>query len=170
MITQKMNDALNAQINAEMYSSYLYLSMSAWCTSIGLPGFANWMRAQAKEEDFHAQKMFDYLLERGGTVELMAIDKPKTKWETPLEVVQDVAEHEAKVTGLINDLINCALDERDHASNIFLQWFISEQVEEEASVGEVLDRLKLVGKDSAGMFAMDMEMAKRVFTPPPAAA
>lgn len=168
MISQKMTDALNAQINAELYSSYLYLSMSAWFNSTGLPGFANWMRAQAKEEDFHAQKMFDYLLERGGKVELQAIDKPQTDWDSPLDVIQAVADHEAKVTGLINDLVNCALDERDHASNIFLQWFVAEQVEEEASVGEVLDRMKLVGKDSAGMFAMDMEMGKRIFTEPPA--
>lgn len=168
MITKKMSDAINAQINAELYSSYLYLSMSAWFSSTGLPGFSSWMRAQAKEEDFHAQKMFDYLLERGGKIELQAIDKPEIEWESPLNVIEAVAEHEAKVTGLINELVNCALDERDHASNIFLQWFVSEQVEEEASVGEVLDRMKLVGNDSAGMFAMDMEMSKRIFTEPPA--
>lgn len=166
MITPKMNKAINAQINAEMYSSYLYLSMSAWFSRTGLPGFASWMRAQAKEEDFHAQKMFDYLLERGGTVELEAIDKPDANWSSPLIIIEAVAEHEAKVTGLINELVNCALDERDHASNIFLQWFVSEQVEEEASVGEVLDRMRLVGNDSAGMFAMDMEMSKRVFVEP----
>lgn len=166
MITPKMSEAINAQINAELYSSYLYLSMSAWFASTGLPGFASWMRAQAKEEDFHANKMFDYLLERGGKVELEAIDKPDIDWESPLKVIEAVADHEAKVTGLINELVNCALDERDHASNIFLQWFVSEQVEEEASVGEVLDRMRLVGSDSAGMFAMDMEMSKRVFVEP----
>lgn len=168
MIGQKMSDGLNSQINAELYSSYLYLSMSAWFSSADLPGFANWMRVQAKEEDFHAQKMFDYLLERGGKVELQVIDKPKIDWKSPLEVIQDVADHEAKVTGLINELVNCALDERDHASNIFLQWFVAEQVEEEASVGEVLGRLKMIGNDSAGMFAMDMEMSKRVLVEPPA--
>lgn len=166
MITPKMSDAINAQINAEMFSSYLYLSMSAWFSRTGLPGFSSWMRAQAKEEDFHAQKMFDYLLERGGKVELEAIDKPEINWESPLKVIEAVADHEAKVTALINELVNCALDERDHASNIFLQWFVSEQVEEEASVGEVLDRMRLVGNDSAGMFAMDMEMSKRVFIEP----
>ncbi|WP_136806134.1 ferritin [Desulfosediminicola flagellatus] len=166
MITPKMSDAINAQINAEMFSSYLYLSMSAWFSRTGLPGFSSWMRAQAKEEDFHAQKMFDYLLERGGKVELEAIDKPEINWESPLKVIEAVADHEAKVTSLINELVNCALDERDHASNIFLQWFVSEQVEEEASVGEVLDRMRLVGNDSAGMFAMDMEMSKRVFIEP----
>lgn len=166
MISQKMADALNEQINAELFSSYLYLSMSAWFSKTGLPGFANWMRAQAKEENFHAEKMFDYLLERGGEVELKVIDKPQIDWESPVDVFHAVADHEAKVTGLINDLVNTALDERDHASNIFLQWFVAEQVEEEASVGEVLDRLRLVGSDTAGMFAMDMEMAKRVFTEP----
>lgn len=168
MISDKMNAAFNDQINAEQFSSFLYLSMSAWFSSNGLPGFATWMRAQAKEEDFHANKMFDYLLERGGTVELQKIKKPRTDWESPLDAIQDVADHEAKVTGLINDLVDCALSEKDHASNIFLQWFVEEQVEEEASVGEVLDRMKLIGNNSSGMFAMDMEMGKRVFTEPPA--
>lgn len=166
MISDKMNNAFNQQINAELYSSYLYLSMSAWFATKGLPGFATWMRAQAKEEDFHGQKMFDYVLERSGEVELLAIEKPPVAWDSPLAVIEAVADHEAKVTGLINDLVNIALDERDHASNIFLQWFVEEQVEEEASVGEVLDRMKLVGNDSAGMFAMDMEMGKREFVPP----
>lgn len=168
MITKKMSDAFNAQINAEQFSANLYLSMSAWFSANGLPGFANWMRAQAKEETFHADKMFDYLLERGGKVELMKIDKPKIKWKSAIDVIKDVAEHEAKVTELINDLVDCALQERDHASNIFLQWFVAEQVEEEASVGEVLDRLKLIGDNASGMFTMDMEMSKRVFTEPSA--
>lgn len=161
-----MTQAFNDQINAEQFSSNLYLSMAAWFTNNGLPGFANWMRAQAKEEEFHAHKMFDYLLERGGKVEINKIKKPKSAWKTPIEVIEDVAEHEAKVTGLINELVDCALSEKDHASNIFLQWFVAEQVEEEASVGEVLDRLRLIGTDSGGMFAMDMEMAKRIFTEP----
>ncbi|WP_163340064.1 ferritin [Desulfopila sp. IMCC35008] len=166
MITKKMNDAFNNQINAEQFSSYLYLSMSAWFSTNGLPGFATWMRAQAKEEAFHGDKMFDYLLERGGKVELQKIDKPKGKWKSPLDVIKDVAAHEAKVTGLINDLVDCALEEKDHASNIFLQWFVAEQVEEEASVGEVLDRLKMVGDNPSGMFTMDLEMGKRVFQEP----
>lgn len=168
MISAKMNEAFNNQINAEQFSSYLYLSMSAWFSSNGLPGFASWMRAQAKEEEFHANKMFDYLLERGGKVELQKIKKPKTDWEAPLDVFADVAEHESKVTGLINELVDCALAEKDHASNIFLQWFVEEQVEEEASVGEVLDRMKLIGNQSSGMFVMDMEMGKRLFTEPAA--
>lgn len=166
MISKKLNDALNGQINAELYSSYLYLSMAAWFSAKGLPGFAIWMRCQAQEELFHATKMFDYVNERGGKVALAAIAKPDSKWESPLAVLEQVAKHEEHVTRLINDLVNCALDERDHASNIFLQWYVTEQVEEEASVGEVLSKLKMVGKDSAGMFAMDLEMGKRVFTPP----
>lgn len=166
MISDKMTKEFNDQINAELFSSYLYLSMSAWFSAHGLPGFATWMRAQAKEEDFHANKMFDYLLERGGTVTLQKIAKPKTSWKSPLEVMADVAEHESKVTALVNKLVDCALDERDHASNIFLQWFVQEQVEEEASVGEVLDRLRLVGDKSPALFTMDMEMGKRVFTEP----
>ena len=168
MISKKLNDALNGQINAELFSSYLYLSMSAWFSNKSLSGFANWMRVQAQEELFHAMKMFDYVNERGGKVVLASIEKPQNKWDSPLAVLEQVAQHEEHVTKLINDLVNCALDERDQASNIFLQWYVTEQVEEEASVSDVLNKLKLVGKDSAGMFAMDMEMAKRIFTPPAA--
>ncbi len=168
MISKKLNDALNGQINAEAYSAYLYLSMSAWFSTRSLLGFANWMRIQAQEELFHATKMFDYVNERGGKVVLAAIDKPENDWDSPLAVLEQVAQHEAHVTKLINDLVNCALEERDHASNIFLQWYVSEQVEEESSVGDVLNKLKMIGKDSAGMFAMDLEMAKRVYTPPAA--
>lgn len=168
MISKKMNDALNAQVNAEMFSSYLYLSMSAWCNERSLTGFGNWMRVQAQEELFHGMKIYDYILERGGQVKLAAIDQPSADWESPLAVIEEVAQHEAKVTGLINDLMEVAILEKDHAANIFLQWFVEEQVEEEASVGEVLERLKMIGDASAGMFAMDMELGKRVFTEPSA--
>ena len=164
MISNKMNDALNAQVNAEMFSSYLYLSMSAWCNERSLSGFGNWMRIQAQEELFHGMKIYDYLLERGGQVKLATIDQPSSEWASPLAVIEEVAQHEAKVTGLINDLMEVAIQEKDHASNIFLQWFVEEQVEEESSVGEVLERLKMIGDASAGMFAMDMELGKRVFT------
>lgn len=166
MISKKMNGVINGQINAELYSSYLYLCMSTWFSERSLSGFAGWMRAQAQEEMFHSMKMLDYLLERGGSVELEAIAKPDRHWSTPLEVIEETAAHEAKVTGLINDLVDVALEERDHAANIFLQWFVAEQVEEEASVGDVVEKMKMIGDDSAGMFAMDMEMGKRIFTPP----
>jgi len=163
MISSKMNDAFNEQINAELFSAYLYLSMSAWFSDKSLSGFANWMRVQAMEEQFHAMKIYDYVLERGGCVDLNKIDKPETDWDETLIVLQEVAGHEAKVTGLINDLVDLAYSERDHASNIFLQWFVSEQVEEEASAGEIVEKAKMIGNDSAGLFALDMELGKRVF-------
>ncbi|MFT5728387.1 MAG: ferritin [Desulforhopalus sp.] len=166
MISDKMCKALNNQVNAELFSSYLYLGMSSWFSERSLSGFASWMRVQAQEELSHGMKIYDYILERGGKVELGAIAQPESVWESPVAVVKEVVNHEAKVTGLINDLVDVALDERDHAANIFLQWFVSEQVEEEASVGEVFERMKMVDGNSGGMFAMDMELGKRVFTVP----
>lgn len=168
MISDKMNSAFNAQINAEMFSAYLYLSMSAWLGSKSLSGFSSWMRAQAQEEMFHATKMYDYLIERGGTVELEVIEKPQTTWESPEAIMAEVVEHEAKVTGLINDLVDVAIAERDHAANIFLQWYVAEQVEEEASVGDVYEKMKRVAQDNPGIFSLDMELGKRVFTLPAA--
>jgi len=169
MLSKKMAKALNGQINAEIYSSYMYLSMSAWFEQAGLAGMANWMRQQAQEEMFHAMKMFNFVNERGSRVILDKIDKPPTDWQSAQDVFTAILAHERKVTGLINDLTNLALDERDHATNIFLQWFISEQVEEEAGVGAILDKLKLIGKDSSGLFALDQELGQRIFTPPPTA-
>ncbi len=161
-----MEKALNEQVNAELYSSYFYLSMSSYFESISLPGCASWMKAQAQEELFHGIKMYDYINERGGRAIMAAIDQPPSEWNSPLHVFEEILAHEQKVTGLINDLANLAQDERDHASSIFLQWFISEQVEEEASVGEVLDKFKLIKEDKGGLFAMDQDLGKRVFTPP----
>lgn len=166
MISKKMCKALNNQINAELFSSYLYLSMSSWFSERSLSGFASWMRVQAQEELSHGMKIYDYILERGGKVKLGVIDQPESVWKSAVEVVEEVAAHEAKVTGLVNDLVDVALGEKDHAANIFLQWFVSEQVEEEASVGEVFERMKMIDGDSAGMFAMDMELGKRVFMAP----
>lgn len=166
MLSKNMEKALNGQINAEIYSSYMYLSMSAWFEQAGLAGLANWMRQQAQEEMFHAMKIFAFVNERGARVILGAIEKPPADWKSTIDVFKATLAHEQKVTGLINDLTNLALDERDHASNIFLQWFISEQVEEESGVGAILDKLKLIGKDSSGLFALDQELGQRVFTPP----
>ncbi len=166
MLSKKIEKALNGQINAEIYSSYMYLSMSAWFEQAGLAGLATWMQQQTQEEMFHAMKMFNFVNERGSRVILGAIDKPPTDWQSALDVFKDTLAHEQKVTSLINDLTNLALDERDHATNIFLQWFISEQVEEEAGVGAIVDKLKLIGKDSSGLFALDQELGQRVFTPP----
>lgn len=168
MLSKKMEKAINAQINAELYSSYLYLSMAAYFESISLAGFANWMRQQAQEELFHGMKMYGFVNERGGRVMLEAIAKPQSKWASPQAAFKNVLEHEQKVTGLINALVNLALDERDHATNIFLQWFISEQVEEEATVGNVVDKLKLIDKDTNGLFMLDRELGLRLFVLPPA--
>jgi len=163
MLSKKMNKVLNNQINAEIFSSYLYLSMSGWFESKGLSGFANWMRMQAKEETFHAEKFFDYINERSGRVILGSIDKPESDWKSPLVVFEEALGHEELISGMINELVDCALKEKDHATNNFLQWFVAEQVEEEASVGAVIDRLKLIDNDSAGLFALDLELAKRQF-------
>lgn len=168
MLSKKMEKALNEQINAEFFSSYLYLSMSAYFEAAGLPGCAQWMRAQTQEEWFHGMKLFGFVNERGGRVELKAIAAPPAKWPSTLAVFENVLAHEQKVTGLFNDLVDLALKEKDHATNIFLQWFVSEQVEEEAGVGAILGKLKLIGKDSSGLFALDGELGLRVFTPPPA--
>ena len=166
MLSDKMEAAINQQINAEMYSSYLYLSMATYFESISLGGFSNWMRQQAQEEMFHGMKMFDFVCERGGRVTLKAIDEPPSEWSSVLDVMENVLAHEQKVTGLINDLVNLALDERDHATNIFLQWFVSEQVEEEDTAGGLVDKLKLIGGDANGLFMLDTELATRVFTLP----
>ncbi len=168
-MTKKMKKALNNQINAELYASYLYLAMCAWFESQGLTGFASWMRVQVQEEMFHAIKIFDYIHQRKEEVALEAVAKPESRWESPLAVIEGAVKHEQKVTGMINDLVNCAIDEHDHAANQFLQWYVAEQVEEEASFGAVHDKLRLVGNDSAGLFTLDLEMSKRVFVPPAAA-
>jgi len=166
MLSPKMEKALNGQINAEFFSSYLYLSMNAHFAATGLPGCARWMEAQAQEEWFHGMKIYNYLLERGGKVKLEAIPKPKGSWASPLAVFKDVLAHEQKVTGLINDLMDLAVAEKDHATSIFLSWFVSEQVEEEATASGIVDKLKLIGKDAGGLFALDSELGQRVFTPP----
>ncbi len=168
MVEEKIQAALNKQLNAELYSSYLYLSMSAYFQSINLPGFANWMRVQAQEELVHAMKFYDFVNERGGRVALQPVEGPPTEWSSPLDAFENAYKHEQKVTGLINDLVNLALGERDHATNIFLQWFVTEQVEEEASADEVVQRLRLMGDDGGGLFMLDREMGQRVFTPPAA--
>ena len=168
MLSKKMQGALNKQIVAEIYSAYLYLSMSAFFLSLNLSGFAQWMRAQAQEELVHAMKIFDYVNERGSRVLLDAVEKPPTKWASPKSAFEAAYKHEQKVTGMINKLVDLAVAEGDHASNNFLQWFVSEQVEEEASADEVVQKLKMVGSAGGGMFMIDRELGQRVFTPPAA--
>jgi len=166
MLNNDMEKALNAQVNAEMYSAYLYLSMSAFFQSKSLSGFAGWMRVQAQEEMVHAMKFYDFINERGGRVILEPIEAPPTDWDSPLATFEAVYEHEQKVTGLINELVELALEKHDHATNIFLQWFVSEQVEEEDSANEVVEKIKLVGDAKGGLFMLDRELGQRVFTPP----
>lgn len=166
MLTERMENALNAQINAEMYSSYMYLAMAAYFEDKSLPGCAAWMKAQAQEELFHAMKFFDYVHERGGRVALQAIETPPSKWSSVVAVFEDTLAHEQKVTALINDLVDLALELKDHATNNFLQWFVAEQVEEEDSVKAVVDKLKLMGEAAGGMFMIDRELGQRTFTPP----
>jgi ferritin len=168
MLSEKMQEALNIQINKEIYSAYLYLSMAAYCDSINLKGFANWMTIQVQEELSHAHKFFNYLPERGGKVTLQPIDGPETEWDSPLAVFKHVYEHEQLVTGLINGLVKLAREEEDYATESFLKWFIDEQVEEEASASEVVEKLKLAGDRGGGLFMLDRELGTRVFTPPTA--
>jgi len=167
MINKKVQDAINEQINAELYSSYLYLSMSAKFEDMSLGGFANWMTIQAQEELFHGMKLYDYVNERGGRVHLKGIDEPPSEWKTPLAVFKEVYKHEQKVTSLINKLVDLSIKEKDHATTNFLQWFVKEQVEEEASADSILQKLKLVGGGD-GLFMMDKELGQRphIFTLP----
>ncbi|MGC8603745.1 MAG: ferritin [Desulfomonilaceae bacterium] len=166
MINNKIQDSFNEQINAEIYSSYLYFSMAAYFSSINLPGFANWMRCQAQEELIHVVKFFDFINERGGSVTLTAIDGPPTRWKSPLHAFEEAYNHEQKVTALINGLVDLAIAEKDHASSTFLQWFVNEQVEEESSAYDVVQRLKLAGDQGGGMFMIDRELATRTFVYP----
>jgi len=161
MLSEKIENALNAQLNAELYSSYLYLSMNAFFKSNNLDGFANWMHAQAQEELIHAMKIYDFINQRGGRVVLSQIEAPPIEWSSPVEVFEETLKHEQKVTGLINNLVEIALSEHDHATNIFLQWFVTEQVEEEENVGNVLQQLILLGEEKNSLFMIDRELANR---------
>ncbi len=166
MISKKLENAINDQLNAELYSAYLYLSMAAYFESKNLSGFANWMRMQAQEEQVHAMKFFDFLNERGGRVILKDIKASQSEWKSPLDVFKNVYSHEQKVTSLINNLVNIAVKENDHATNNFLQWYVAEQVEEESSADEIVKKLELVGDSGHALFMVDQELGKRVFTQP----
>ncbi len=166
MLKQRIADVINAQINAEFYSAYLYLSMSAYFQSKGLPGFANWMRVQFEEEQFHALRFYDYVNERGGRVLLTTFETPKHDWNSIVEAFEDVLKHELHVTDLINNLVDVAIEEKDHASNSFFKWFVDEQVEEEANVEQILSQLRLIDGKGDGILLLDRELATRVFVPP----
>lgn len=168
MISQKMTDEINKQVNAELYSAYLYLSMSSYASFSGLRGAANWFWVQAQEEMTHAQKLYDYVNSQGTRALLAGIDAPPTEFDSLKDLYEQALEHEQKVTALINDLVNLAKDEKDHATEIFLQWFVTEQVEEEENARDILDTVKLAGDNGAAMLMIDAELSARVFTPPSA--
>jgi len=161
MLAKKLNDTLNQQINAEAYSGYLYLAMSVWCNEKSLKGFAHWFAIQAREEFFHSSKIFDFLINLDEKITLNAIDKPLSTWKSIRDVFEAVLAHEQKVTGMIDDLMNIAKKEKEHKVEIFLQWFVNEQIEEESSVKDALSQLKLIGNDGYGLYQMDQVMGSR---------
>ncbi len=162
MINQKLTTALNEQVQKEMFSAYLYLSMSAYFEDENLSGFAHWMKEQAKEEQFHAMKLFNYIIERGGRVELLSIDKPQQNWENIKQVFTDSLEHERYISSSINELMDLAIELNDHAAVAFLQWYVVEQVEEEANVENILSQLDRIGDSGSGVLVLDRHFATRV--------
>jgi ferritin len=165
MISKKMQDAINDQINAELYSGYLYLAMAAYFEEQNLMGMANWMHVQAFEEQTHAMKFYHYVVERGGRVKLQAIAEPPFEWKSPMDVFKGALDHERYVTRRINDLVDLAIEERDHASQIFLQWYVTEQVEEEAHAEEIIHKLEFVSDSKHGLYMLDKELGARGQTP-----
>jgi len=161
MMTDTMQQALNDQINAEFHSAYLYLAMAAWFRGENLNGFANWMEMQYQEEVAHAMKLYHFVFDRGGTVTLTAIDGPDTTWPSPLAAFEAALEHERYISSRINKLVKLAFEENDFAAHSFLQWYVNEQVEEEASVDEIVQTLKMLGEDKRGLFMLDRELAGR---------
>ncbi len=161
MMSPTMQAALNEQMKHEFYSAYLYLSMSAYCDSVNLPGLARWMRVQAQEETRHALKIFDHLLDRGGRVELQQLDRPPAQFDSPRAVFEQAHRHEQQVTESINTVYAAALEERDFASRVFLDWFVQEQVEEEKTSGLLAEQLRMVGEDRPGLLMLDRELGQR---------
>lgn len=166
MISKKMQDAMNEQIKHELESAYLYLSMAAYFHSLGLDGMAQWMRVQTQEEMAHAMKFFDHLKDRDSRVELFTLSQPKKEWSSSLAAFQEAYEHEKFITSRINDLVKIAAEESDHPASVLLQWFTTEQVEEEASTSRVAQMLERVGDSGTGLIMLDRELGKRTFTMP----
>ena len=163
MINEKIEHAINDQINAEFFSAYFYLSMAAYFESLNLSGFSNWMKIQYQEEISHTMKFFNYINERGGKVILKGVEAPPHSWDSPTHVFEETLKHEEKVTSLINDLVDLSIKEKDHATSNFLQWYIQEQVEEEANVGNILAKLKMIQHSPESLFILDKELGARVF-------
>lgn len=166
MVSKKMIESINQQINREIYSAYLYLSMGAYAASLGLSGFANWFSVQVKEELTHAEKFYNYVIQQAGRVKLKAVEGPPQDFKSAVDLFEQTLEHEIKVTKLIHDLVDLARKESDHATETFLQWFVTEQVEEESNATEILQKLNIVGKDGNGLLTIDSQLATRVFVPP----
>ena len=163
MLNLKVEEAINEQINAELYSAFLYLSMSAYFQRQNLPGFAKWTYVQYLEETTHALKFFNYVNERGGSVKLAAIKEPPTEWKNPVDVYDAIYKHEQLVTSLIYRIVDIAIQERDHASNNMLQWYVAEQVEEEGNASLILEQLKRIGNAQESLYVLDKELGMRVF-------
>ncbi|HJV35144.1 ferritin [Geomonas sp.] len=170
MYTKKLSKKMNKQLNNELYSAYLYLSMSSYAASIGLKGAANWFMVQYQEEMVHAMKFFNYINSRGEHTELAAIAAPPTEFVNLLDMFQQTLAHEQFITSSIYELTDLALAEKDHATHIFLQWFVTEQIEEEENDRDLIGKLKLIGDNGQGLLLLDNELATRVFVPPPTAA
>lgn len=166
MINQRVEEAINKQIQAELYSSYLYMAMSAHANQSGLPGMAQWLKVQVQEEMTHALRFYQYLNNRGGHAVFYAIEQPPSEFPSAVGVFEHVLKHEQHVTSLINGLMDVAMEERDHATTQMLQWFVTEQVEEEANAMDILQKLKLIGDTGNALFLMDKELAMRTFVPP----
>jgi len=166
MLKKPVLDILNEQVAKEMFSANLYLSMSSFYHSLNLNGFANWMRVQAQEEMFHSMKLYDYIINRGERALISTVEAPANSWDNALEAFKAVLVHEQKVTESINNVYEVSLREKDHATATLIQWFITEQVEEEANVTDVLERLKMLGDFQGGLLMLDAELKTRVFTPP----
>lgn len=165
MKNSKTEVALNAQINAEFWSAYLYLSMSNDFAAKGMPGFANWMFIQFREEQDHAIKLINYIVSRGGKPQLLPIAQVKTSWSSPLEAFQDTLAHEQEVTSMINEIYTVAIQEKDYAAESMLRWFVDEQVEEEQTAQGLIDNLKMIGDNGFGLYTLDKELSSRVYTP-----
>jgi ferritin len=164
MISQSLTDALNEQLKQELYSAYLYLAMSAYCDGENLPGFAHWMRLQAEEERAHGMKFYDFILDRDRKVELQALPQPPGSFGTPVNLFEQVLAHEQEVTSLIGQLYRKAAAEQDHATQIFLEWFISEQVEEEKTASQILETLRMAGDNKVALLMIDRELGARTAT------
>lgn len=165
MLSAKMEKALNDQINTELFSAYVYLSISAYFEGNDFTGFASWMNAQAQEEVGHAMKIYKFIIDRGGQVKLAAIDAPPIEWDSPLAAFEAAYKHEQHVTGLIHKLVALSIEENDYATKNMMDWFVDEQVEEEASASEIVQQLKLIGDNGHGLLMLDRELGQRKSNP-----